>query len=74
MLKHAAPQVRLVCGSDCISYGMAALIALITRNSFSRFTSSGTDQNHGETQYDDAAVGGHIAHPRRWQAADQDCK
>ena len=76
MLRHAAPQSRLVRGPDCRSYGMIVvcivLISGISRSSSWRIVhASSADQNRGAALNDFAAVDGWIARPSRRPASDR---
>src|SRR5580693_7630195 len=78
MLRQAAPQSRLVRGSDCRSYGMIVfssvlvLIFRIPRSSSWRIVhASSADQNRETARDDFAAMGGWIAYPSRGPAPDK---
>src|SRR5271166_1661194 len=69
MLRQAAPQSRLVRGSDCRSYGMASRMFINYIPRYLSFLSA--DQNGRQTGHDDPSVRGHITHPRRGLAIDK---
>src|SRR5271165_3892462 len=69
MLRQAAPQSRLVRGSDCRSYGMSSRMFINYIPRYLSFLSA--DQNGWQTGHDDPSVRGHITHPRRGLAIDK---